>query len=120
MCDDKLNEPANNSYPGKTLDPSKFLQYFNDAKENDGKKCVETCNSDESERVKIRKEGVFTHIAKDYSLANLANVTQTKQYATNWITSDKEGYEKLATFFNTTKSVTRVVSGYYWVRLITY
>ena len=95
LCDDRLNEPANNSYPGKTLDPSKFLQYFNDAKENDGKKCVETCNSDESERVKIRKEGVFTHIAKDYSLANLANVTQTKQYATNWITSDKEGYEKL-------------------------
>ena len=37
------------------------------------------------------EEGVYVHIKKDYSLANIANVSQTKQYATNWITSETEG-----------------------------
>ena len=84
-CDSSIEKEENNSYPGKEIDKSKFLKCVNSAKDG---------TSEYAEKYKI--DGVFTHIIKDYSLANLANVTQTKQYATNWIISDKEGYNKLA------------------------
>ncbi len=95
LCDKNENELTDNTNPGKEITLQTLIEYLNDAKEMDGKKCVEKCNEDEAEREKIRKEGIFTHITKDYSLANLANVTQTKQYASNWINSEEEGYNKL-------------------------
>ncbi len=79
-----------------TLDMSKFLDGVNKAKTE-----VEFWgeqNPYENEcynKPGFAEEGVYVHIKKDYSLANIANVSQTKQYATNWITSEKEGYNKL-------------------------
>ena len=91
-CKESIANELKSSYPGKINNSkSDFLKCVNGAK----KGLNESGEASELSK-KYSQEGVSTHIIKDYSLANLANVTQTKQYAANWINSDTEGYNKLA------------------------
>ena len=98
-CKDSITEEADNSYPGKEMVMNDLLECVNKAKaeEEYWKHYVGGQNPYEQDLYKgYDVDGVFTHISKDYSIVNIANVSQTKQYASNWIESDKEGYNKLA------------------------
>lgn len=98
-CKDSIAEEADNAYPGKEMEMNDFLECVNKAKaeEEYWKQYVNGQNPYEQDLYKgYDVDGVFTHISKDYSVVNIANVSQTKQYASNWIESDKEGYNKLA------------------------
>ena len=98
-CKDSITEEADNAFPGKEINLTDFLECVNKAKAEEAYwvNYMGGANPYEEELYRgYSVDGVFTHISKDYSLANIANVSQTKQYATNWIESDKEGYKKLS------------------------